>query len=372
MKKVKLAIVYQVIFHYRIPFYEEIEIDSEIDSILLYGRGVKGTKVQNAKHSLKNTSKLFSLRFPYKLNNNKKYFSFFPFLFFKLIIINPDVVLLEGTSSIINNISTYIYSKLFRKKIIFWSLGKVRNKKISSARKKVDKLVLMLEKNADAIFTYSTLGMSYFINRGISKEKIFRGVNVIDTREILKTIRPSKTKKKEFRILFIGSIIPEKKIEILIETFLMLEIKFSNVYLDIIGSGNEYYANLKNKYGHLSKEMIFHGRITKGLEKYYLISDVFVLPGLGGLAISESMAYGLPVICSIADGTEKDLIDKESGFIIKEMNVNTLTDKLSNLFNDRLLLEKIGLNAKERIKTKYSFENYYNAFKESLKYVYES
>ena len=40
------------------------------------------------------------------------------------------------------------------------------------------------------------------------------------------------------------------------------------------------------------------------------MSNIFVLPGTGGLAINEAMAYGLPVICSEADGTEKDLVIK--------------------------------------------------------------
>lgn len=372
MKKVKLAIVYQVIFHYRIPFYHEIEKDEDIQSILLHGSGVKGTKLKNSTHSLRHTIKLFSLRFPYIQNGGKKYFSFFPFLFFRLILINPDVVLIEGVTSIINSISTYLYAKLFGKKIIFWSLGRLENKSLSYPRQKIDRLILILERNADAIFTYSTVGEEYFLNRGIPKNKIFKGVNVLDTREILNKVSNIKKPKKEFRILFVGSIIPEKKLELLIEAFLELQQNYSNMYLDIIGSGGEYYMNLLESYNKLSDKIVFYGRITDGLEKYYFNSDIFVLPGLGGLAICESMAYGVPVICSSADGTEKDLIDEDCGFIIENLNKKSLYNKLDQLYNDRVYLAKCGENAKEKIRNEFSFENYYATFKKSLKFAFEN
>jgi len=369
MKKIKLAIVYQVIFHYRIPFYKEIEEDVQIDSILLHGSGIKNSKLQNASHNLEHTSKLFTVKLPFKQNNQKKYFSFFPFLFFNLISINPDVILLEGASSIINNLSTYFYAKIFGKKIIFWSLGRVQNKKLSSIRKKVDFIIKLLEKKADAIFTYSSLGESYFLSRGIPKERIFKAVNVLDTRKILQVTKP-KHENNEFRVLFIGHIIPEKKLEILIEAFIKLAKSKKQVYLDIIGSGSDYYSKLVSTYK--VKNLVFHGRITDNLSSFYNTADVFVLPGLGGLAISESMAYGVPVVCSIADGTEKDLINSDSGVIIQEMSVDALYNALNDLHEDRDRLKQMGTNAKQRIKTIYSFENYYNTFVKCLDYVYES
>jgi hypothetical protein len=36
----------------------------------------------------------------------------------------------------------------------------------------------------------------------------------------------------------------------------------------------------------------------------FLLAEVFVLPGLGGLAIPHAMIHGVPVIARIADGTE--------------------------------------------------------------------
>jgi len=374
LKKIKLAIVYQVIFHYRIPFYQEIENDESLDSILIYGNGVSDTKLKNANHSLSKTKKVFSLKIPYGSKKENRFFTFFPTLFFRLIYINPSILLVEGSSSIINLMSAIIYKVIFKKKLIFWSLGKVHNKELTSVRKKLDNLIASLEKRADAIFTYSSSGEEYFLNRGIKKNKIFKGINTIDTRKILEMKPPeNQIKDERFRILFIGSIIPSKKVKLLIDVFLELEKNIKNVSLDIIGSGSDYFENLKTYYQNSSENLTFHGEITENLNQFYYKSDIFVLPGLGGLAISEAMAYGLPVICSIADGTEKDLIaNRKSGIILKEMNFHNLYSELLNLSENPKVLKQMGINSKERIELKFSFENYYNEFKKCVNFLYEN
>ncbi len=125
-------------------------------------------------------------------------------------------------------------------------------------------------------------------------------------------------------------------------------------------------------YDNKSKNIIFHGRKTDELELYYFKSNIFVLPGLGGLAIAESMAHGVPVICSVADGTEKDLIDSRSGFIIEEITKEKLISKIMYLYSNKELLEQMGINGKERIEKKFNFDNYYMQFKKSLIYSYEN
>ncbi|WAC01079.1 hypothetical protein N7U66_12960 [Lacinutrix neustonica] len=234
MKKIKLAIVYQVIFHYRIPFYKEIERDKDFNSIILHGSGIKGTKIRNANNDLKSVLEIKSLKMPFKQQGEKRYFSFFPFLFFSLIKQNPEVILIESTS-VPNCLSALFYAKLFRRKIIYWTLGSVKNKALSYPVRKIDKLINYIEKQTDAIFAYSSFTKRYFTSRNINPEKIFVGVNVLDTREILK-LKKEFTNSQNFRILFVGTIIPEKKLELLLDVFLKLEKKHKNTYLDIVGS----------------------------------------------------------------------------------------------------------------------------------------
>ena len=52
----------------------------------------------------------------------------------------------------------------------------------------------------------------------------------------------------------------------------------------------------------------FAGAVCDGVEAWFAAGDVFVLPGLGGLALNQAMALGLPVVSSDADGTGADLV----------------------------------------------------------------
>lgn len=369
MNRVKLNIIYQVIFHYRIPFYNQIEEDNSINSLLIYGNGLKKTKLKNSKNSLKNKLKVKSKSIPFAKG---KKFTYFPSLYRLLKKNKPDILLVEGFSSIINFLISFLYAKLNNKKIILWSLGKVQGKRLSIPRKIIDRFLMSLENNVDAVFTYSSLGENYFLNRGVSKEKIFKAINVVDTRYVFENNYKKAINHTNFKIIFVGSIIEEKKIEILLNAFHLLSEKYTNVSLEIIGSGDEYFDNLIKNYNSY-KGISFLGRVTEGLEKYYLNADVFVLPGLGGLAISESMAYGVPVICSRADGTELDLIQNDNnGYIIPDIDPRSLFLILESLYNDRSKLERLSKNASHTIKHKYNFNNYYQEFKNCLKFVYES
>ena len=373
----KVAIVYQVIFHYRIPFYNKIYSDPELKSIVYYGldNPYNKNKSFKTKYDFSN-KKLFTIFIPFGKEHNrfKKVMPFFPSLFFNLVFYNPSIILCEGSSALPNSLITYFYAKLFNKKFIWWSLGSIeKNTKNNWLRNIIDFICKYLEKNSDAIFTYSNQGKNYFIQkRGVNPDKIFVGINVIDTAERLKEINVMKSHiiKDEniFQIIFVGSIIKEKRLEILIDAFNILYNKYNNkVRLVIVGDGIyldniKNYASTKN-----SKNIFFVGKIIDGISKYFLQSDVFVLPGLGGLAISDAMIHGLPVIAGKADGTEIDLVTNETGFLHEELNVDILVKDLELLFLNPELKRYLSENAFNLLKNNYSFENYYKIFKDMIK-----
>ena len=93
------------------------------------------------------------------------------------------------------------------------------------------------------------------------------------------------------------------------------------------------------------------------------------MPGLGGLAISEAMAYGLPVICSIGDGCEVDLVDETNGFRDPELNVNSLWQYLERLYADRELLALMKKSSLNKIENVYNVNTYIAAIENCIKSV---
>src|SRR5690606_2603128 len=120
-----------------------------------------------------------------------------------------------------------------------------------------------IERNSDAIFTYSTQGKNYFKEKGISEDKIFVAVNVFDTNKKLLDINSGYEEnfidKNYFNIGFIGTIQKTKNLELLIEVVKKLNNDIEDKFrLHIIGDGN-HFENL-NKYIDNDKSIILYGR----------------------------------------------------------------------------------------------------------------
>jgi len=378
MKKLKIFVLYRVIQHWRVPVFERIADISNVDLKILHGPDFKGTKIVNSTGPINfDSKKLISYKVQKQSSNGIIAMPFSPFLFFYLCFRQPDVIITEGASNFLNAIQGFAYCKLFGKKYIWWSLGKLLKREYDVSRKKIDRIVRYIETHSDAIISYSTIGKRYFLAIGVPEEKIFVAVNVVDTASKLRALKQIDTnavyrefhQKSSFNVLFVGALNKEKNIEMLIKAFARFAVAHNDVWLNIVGGGN-YSDNLKALAGELGLSNItFTGNMIQGVENYFIGSDVFVLPGLGGLAISEAMTYGLPVIASIGDGCEGDLVDASNGFLDPELNEDSLVEYLNKLYNDRELLQSFKENARSKIEEKYNVENYVKQISNAINYT---
>lgn len=121
-------------------------------------------------------------------------------------------------------------------------------------------------------------------------------------------------------LLFVGAMVPQKNLKALIHAFLPAAKEHPNLVLYIVGEGAERTSleALCNELG-VSGKIVFTGaKYDVELKNYFVSADVFVMPGTGGLAVNEAMAYGLPVIAARGDGTVTDLIEhKKTGYILE-------------------------------------------------------
>ena len=170
-----------------------------------------------------------------------------------------------------------------------------------------------------------------------------------------------------FRILFVGRLIPWKGVDTLIDAFYIIQQKYPDSRLTIIGEGPEYETLTgKTKILNISHLISFMGMVSDAdLMKQYLLADIFVLPskrindqteGLG-VVLLEAMASGIPVIGSNTGGIPDIIEDGVNGFLVPPGDAAALADRIITLQKNQELYKKFSLNGRRTVEEKYSWDS---------------
>lgn len=374
---VRIAVIYRVIFHYRVSILSKIA--REWNLIVFHGKSVPKSKVVNAAPSYPfRTKKLFTICKRAK-NNPLQILYFNPGLVFALMRWNPQIIIMEGSDNMLNNILIFLYCKLFSINYIWWGIGQVPGRKDSIYRKILTPARKFIIRRAVFCFAYCNLSAKYF--RSITASHKVKVVpNSIDNEAIEREIKKITAEDKErlrkklgisqdsVVLLFVGALEKNKRLNIFIEALRTLTEREFNVEGLIIGSGNaEAYYHEYSKRLNLGN-IQFLGKIVKGVNIYFQIADIFVLPGRGGLAINQALINGLPVVCNTpADGTELDMIESgNNGILIESMDASKLAEALENMIENRRYL-KMGPKALEVVNKTYNLNTMMDVIRRVIK-----
>lgn len=193
----------------------------------------------------------------------------------------------------------------------------------------------------DGMLCYGTLAQSQYQAVGYKPDETFVLYNATIRRPETSSAPNRAACTKPIKALFIGGLIRTKSIDRLVEAAASLRDDGQPLVVQIVGDGPEA-NNLKQLAQRLNAPVEFLGRQTGAdLASIAKASDLFVLPGLGGLAIQEAMSYGLPVIVTEADGTELDLV-RGNGWITKKDDTRALADCIRKAIEDPEELRRKG------------------------------
>jgi glycosyltransferase involved in cell wall biosynthesis len=381
---IQVAVTYRVCQHWRAHIFEKLNARADLELTVFHGKSVPQTKLENGKNLQGfNHIELWTMSYP------GSGWVFQPFLGFRLILHSPDVILAEGGSNFFSNFLVLIYSKIFRRPIIWWTLGELPegSEYKGLIRSSYRRLVILQEKLSDVYLGYSSVAMDYFRRMGFHAENCFVAVNCVDTNKVFKNIETRTNHVAELKrkydlngkqvILFVGALTKQKRLDRLIRAFEMMKDEVPNAILMIVGDGvirDEVHQMTKEK--GIDSRTIFTGSIVENVSDYFELGDIFVLPGLGGLAISEAMAHGLPVLCTFADGCEVDLVvDRKTGFrIMSDVDEEVdlfLYEKLVYILKDNNRLREMSYNARNRILNQHNVNTYIDGIVDSIKYAFK-
>lgn len=313
-----------------------------------------------------------------------------PSLALRLVQQRPDVILMEGGSNLPNNLIGFIYGIATSTPIVWWSLGSIPGRKYGLLGRAFRLVVACLERQCDALVGYSSRAVRYFRSIGISELKCFRAVNVIDVDSVMAGIKDVLAYRLQSRnelglkpdepvLIFVGSVNPAKRAHLLPVILRRVRSTYVRATMTIIGDGPSLgtVREVAEEQG-VTPYIRFLGAMSEGVGRHFAAADAMVLPGLGGLAIGESLAYGTPVVCSIADGTEEDLIDNPcSGIVlIGDQNDDVMADRFTQAIVAQL---KHGMEnpqspliARSQLESRYTLRDYALAVRAAIYHAHQN
>ncbi len=175
-------------------------------------------------------------------------------------------------------------------------------------------------------------------------------------------------------ILFVGNLMPVKRLDLAIEALLKLP---AEVVLLVVGGGYEearYKKMVSDK--NVSARVKFIGRIEEKqkLAAYYSVATVTVVPSDAesfSLVTLESLAAGTPVVASDIPGIRARVSDGQDGFLFTPGSVASLAEKLNKILSLSLEERKqMGERGRAKVVEKYGIVQHIIKLQEIYKSVF--
>lgn len=231
---------------------------------------------------------------------------------------------------------------------------------------------------ADAHVNYVETAYGIYGSYGVRKEKIFITYNSPDTdyyfsvKEKIKS-EPPVLPLNKFRIIHVSRLVEWKRVDMLINAVAALKGRHPGMELLVIGEGPEM-ENLRQQAVNLKVQdaVTFLGGVydVEILGKYIMACSIYILAGMGGLSINDAMIFGLPVICSVCDGTEKHLVKEGyNGLYFENGNQQSLESRISYLFERPELCAQMGKNSVQIINDEINVHTVVEGYMKAFNYV---
>lgn len=234
--------------------------------------------------------------------------------------LKPDVVVIHPRVAILNYYFLSWYLGVIGTPKIFWDGGFERLDLGFFTTQIKRRLKKLQEFGALAYLTYSKRFAAS--RESGTRVEVFSATNTVFVEKIVKQTNLATPDSSGLRLVYFGAITKDKRLEKALDALKILVDQNHSIQLSIIGSGK--HVDALRKYVEkldLSAHVSFDGPKYRD-ELWSFLSerncDLFCLPGIGGLAVNEALACGVPVISTVGDGTIGDLIDEgKNGWLLE-------------------------------------------------------
>lgn len=221
--------------------------------------------------------------------------------------------------------------------------------------------------------TYDLFKIKYGMDRDVNI--IPTGIDVdrfkrsnFDKKDIIDLRHKLGIKDDDFVLLLVSRISEEQKnIKFLVDSQKLLNKKYKNIKLLVIGDGPdlEYFKKISNE------NTIFTGMIPwNEVTKYYQLGNVFVTASkteTQGLTVIEGMAASLPVVCMNDDSFKIAVIEDYNGLFFS--NKKEYISDIEKLYKNKdkyITMSKQAYNSSKQFSVKYYGERILDVYNRAI------
>lgn len=357
--KRRLAIITEIIAPYRVPVFNKLAKDPNIDLHVIFLAETDTTRYQWRVDRE-------AINFSYEiLPSWRKRIGGWDFLFNwsldeTLSRLRPDTILCGGYNYVASWRALH-WAK--QSHVPFWLWVESTSSDRRSGSPLVESLKLRFMRQCDG-FVVPGISARDYIKTYRGSAAVSLAPNAVDTNFFSAHSARIRKEAPELRrqlglpakyFLFVGRFVSAKGILDVLEAYSLLPGSVSDeVGLVLIGDGAAR-TRLERRAAKIS-----HGAVQilgfaqqKELATYYGLAEIFVFPthtDPWGLVVNEAMSCGLPVICSSAAGCAADLVrDGVNGRIVTPSDIGQLTSAMEELASDRETASRFGQQSQQII-----------------------
>jgi L-malate glycosyltransferase len=348
----KVLIIQAEMKQYRVPFFKGLHTALDRD-------GIKLTVVysnSNRSHGLRGDRADLPRPIGQKVNGRW----FFDRLLYQPVwkeIIQSDLVIVGPEIKYLINPILLLMSRLRMKTVAFWGLGPNRFPDRSRLAETVKRRLFT---RVDWWFAYTGSVAEYLRNEGMTPYRITNVQNATDSAELIRLIEgigEGEAKEAKLRLtgaantrigFYCGTMGKIKAIPFLLDTARLVKQRCPEFHLVLIGDGPERRSLEKA----IAGEAWIHYLGSKyGRESAlcYKMADVFLLAGTAGLAITDSLAAGLPVLATDLPTHPPEMeyiVDGQNGRVAPHQ-AEAFAASIAGVLSDEVLFEKLRQGARE-------------------------
>lgn len=265
----------------------------------------------------------------------------------KVKTFRPDAVC---TGSMLEGLAVKLFSG-YRVRVVLCSDTMQKGRHGDSVVNRI--LLTVLYRTGDALWVAGRAAKKYYNGYLKGARPIYQGWYTYDAKRLAaeeEQYQPSRCiereklglAEKDFVFLFIGKLIPSRRVDLLLEAAAQLEQECPEVKILAIGDGEMEGRVADYQAGH-SNVIHIPRAPRRGLEKYYAAADAYVHPGAEpySLALYEAAVLGMPMVASVRAGATADCLrDGRNGFYFSYGDPQDLFQKMKQAAAHKKELEQ--------------------------------